>query len=80
MTIAIEPMITAGGPDIFVHDDEWSISTVDGSLAAHFRAHGGDRFGGAARADEAAGSWYHDDSAASSRCFVLCSNEREDGD
>jgi len=36
MTIAIEPMITAGGPDIFVHDDEWSISTVDGSLAAHF--------------------------------------------
>ena len=36
MTLAIEPMITAGGPDIYVHDDEWSISTVDGSLAAHF--------------------------------------------
>jgi methionyl aminopeptidase len=36
MTLAIEPMITAGGPDVFVHDDEWSISTVDGSLAAHF--------------------------------------------
>jgi methionyl aminopeptidase len=36
MTIAIEPMITAGGPDVFVHDDEWSISTADGSLAAHF--------------------------------------------
>ena len=36
MTIAIEPMITAGGPDVFVHDDDWSISTVDGSLAAHF--------------------------------------------
>jgi methionyl aminopeptidase len=36
MTIAIEPMITAGGPDIYVHDDEWSISTEDGSLAAHF--------------------------------------------
>ena len=36
MTIAIEPMITAGGPEVFVHDDEWSISTVDGSLAAHF--------------------------------------------
>ena len=36
MTIAIEPMITAGGPDIYVHDDEWSISTTDGSLAAHF--------------------------------------------
>jgi methionyl aminopeptidase len=36
MTLAIEPMITAGGPDVYVHDDEWSISTSDGSLAAHF--------------------------------------------
>jgi methionyl aminopeptidase len=36
MTLAIEPMITAGDPEIYVHDDEWSISTVDGSLAAHF--------------------------------------------
>ena len=36
MTLAIEPMITAGSPDVYVHDDEWSISTVDGSLAAHF--------------------------------------------
>jgi methionyl aminopeptidase len=36
MTIAIEPMITAGGPDVYVHDDGWSISTADGSLAAHF--------------------------------------------
>jgi len=36
MTIAIEPMITAGSPDVYIHDDEWSISTTDGSLAAHF--------------------------------------------
>jgi methionyl aminopeptidase len=36
MTFAIEPMITAGGPDVVLHDDEWSISTEDGSLAAHF--------------------------------------------
>jgi methionyl aminopeptidase len=36
MTLAIEPMITAGAPDVYVHDDDWSISTVDGSLAAHF--------------------------------------------
>jgi methionyl aminopeptidase len=36
MTIAIEPMITAGDPEVYIHDDEWSISTVDGSLAAHF--------------------------------------------
>jgi methionyl aminopeptidase len=36
MTIAIEPMITAGGPDVYIHDEEWSISTADASLAAHF--------------------------------------------
>jgi len=36
MTLAIEPMITAGGPEVFVHDDAWSISSVDESLAAHF--------------------------------------------
>jgi len=36
MTIAIEPMITAGGPDVYIHDDDWSISTADDSLAAHF--------------------------------------------
>ena len=36
MTFAIEPMINAGGPDVVVHDDEWSISTQDGSLSAHF--------------------------------------------
>jgi methionyl aminopeptidase len=36
LTLAIEPMITAGGPDVYLHDDEWSISTQDGSLAAHF--------------------------------------------
>jgi methionyl aminopeptidase len=36
MTLAIEPMITAGGPDVYLHDDEWSISTQDGSMAAHF--------------------------------------------
>jgi methionyl aminopeptidase len=36
MTLAIEPMITMGAPEIVVHDDRWSISTADGSLAAHF--------------------------------------------
>ena len=36
MTIAIEPMITAGGPEVYLHSDGWSISTSDGSLAAHF--------------------------------------------
>jgi methionyl aminopeptidase len=36
MTFAIEPMINVGGPDIYLHDDDWSISTADGSLSAHF--------------------------------------------
>lgn len=36
MTIAIEPMITAGASDIVVADDGWTISTADGSLSAHF--------------------------------------------
>jgi methionyl aminopeptidase len=36
MTFAIEPMITAGGPDVVLHDDEWSISSADDTLAAHF--------------------------------------------
>ena len=36
MTLAIEPMITAGGPDVYLHDDDWSISTADGSMAVHF--------------------------------------------
>jgi methionyl aminopeptidase len=36
MTIAIEPMITAGGPEVYLHDDGWTISTDDRSLTAHF--------------------------------------------
>jgi methionyl aminopeptidase len=29
-------MITAGRPEVVLHDDEWSISSADDSLAAHF--------------------------------------------
>jgi methionyl aminopeptidase len=36
MTLAIEPMINAGGPDVVVHQDGWSISSSDDSLSAHF--------------------------------------------
>ena len=36
MTIAIEPMITAGSPDVWVMDDGWTIRTHDGSMSAHF--------------------------------------------
>jgi methionyl aminopeptidase len=36
MTIAIEPMITMGDADVVLADDGWTISSRDGSLAAHF--------------------------------------------
>jgi len=36
MTIAIEPMITAGSSDVNVMEDGWTIRTVDGSMSAHF--------------------------------------------
>jgi methionyl aminopeptidase len=36
MTIAIEPMITAGEAEVHLHDDGWTISTDDRSLTAHF--------------------------------------------
>lgn len=36
MTIAIEPMITMGGPEVVLAEDGWTISSADGSLAAHF--------------------------------------------
>lgn len=35
-TIAIEPMATLGGEKIIQEDDGWTLSTWDGSLAAHF--------------------------------------------
>ncbi len=35
MVIAVEPMITTGGPDVYVAADQWAIHTTDGSLAAH---------------------------------------------
>jgi len=36
MTLAIEPMIAAGSADVRVLEDDWTVVTVDGSLAAHF--------------------------------------------
>ena len=36
MTLAIEPMITAGSAEVGVCEDRWTIATRDGSLAAHF--------------------------------------------
>lgn len=36
MVFAIEPMVNAGGHEVYVADDGWSIHTSDGSLSAHF--------------------------------------------
>ncbi len=36
MTIAIEPMVNAGGHDVMILDDGWTAVTSDGSLSAHF--------------------------------------------
>ena len=36
MTLAIEPMVNAGGPDVKVLPDGWTVLTTDGSLSAHF--------------------------------------------
>jgi methionyl aminopeptidase len=36
MTIAIEPMVNAGGPETRVLDDGWTVVTADGSRSAHF--------------------------------------------
>lgn len=36
MTIAIEPMVNAGGPATRTLADKWTIVTLDGTMAAHF--------------------------------------------
>lgn len=36
MTLAIEPMINAGKPDVSIQPDGWTVLTKDGSLSAHF--------------------------------------------
>ena len=36
MTLAIEPMITAGGYAVKWLDDDWTVVTKDGSLASHY--------------------------------------------
>ena len=36
LVVAIEPMVTAGGVETFVRDDDWTVATVDGSMAAHW--------------------------------------------
>lgn len=36
MTLAIEPMVNAGRPEVKILKDKWTVVTVDGQLSAHF--------------------------------------------
>ncbi len=36
MTIAIEPMVSAGAPDVYEMPNGWTVRTKDGSLASHY--------------------------------------------
>jgi methionyl aminopeptidase len=36
MTLAIEPMVNAGSPQVVVLNDGWTVATKDGQLSAHF--------------------------------------------
>lgn len=36
MTLAVEPMINAGGKEVFMADDGWTVYTADGKLSAHY--------------------------------------------
>jgi methionyl aminopeptidase len=36
LCVAIEPMLTAGGRDTVVLEDGWTVTTADGSRAAHW--------------------------------------------
>ncbi len=36
MTLAIEPMVNAGGFDVWWLEDDWTVVTQDGSLSAHY--------------------------------------------
>ena len=36
LVLAIEPMVNAGGPEVYVKEDGWTAATRDGRLSAHF--------------------------------------------
>ncbi len=36
LVLAIEPMVTAGGEETFVEEDDWTVSTIDGSDGSHW--------------------------------------------
>ncbi|GAB3135186.1 type I methionyl aminopeptidase [Marisediminicola antarctica] len=36
LVVAIEPMVTLGGIDTHTRDDDWTVATADGTMAAHW--------------------------------------------
>ena len=36
LVVAIEPMVTLGGIDTYTREDEWTVATSDGTMAAHW--------------------------------------------
>lgn len=36
MTIAVEPMVNIGAPDVIEKSDKWTVVTADGTLSAHY--------------------------------------------
>ena len=36
MVIAVEPMLTLGSPKVYLHDNNWTVDTQDGSISAHY--------------------------------------------
>ena len=36
LVLAIEPMVTAGSDETYIEDDDWTVTTVDGSDGAHW--------------------------------------------
>jgi methionyl aminopeptidase len=36
MVIAVEPMLTLGSPKVYLHDNDWTVDTQDGSISGHY--------------------------------------------
>ena len=36
LVLAIEPMVVAGSEETFTEDDDWTVSTIDGSDGSHW--------------------------------------------
>ncbi len=36
MVIAVEPMLTLGSPEVYLHNNDWTVETQDGSISGHY--------------------------------------------